>query len=167
MNEAPRRVVIALGNAYRGDDGAGLELLRRLRSDPPLGVELREAGGDPLALIDLWDGAALAVVLDSAVSGGTPGTLHRVEAAEGALAKDLGRCSTHGFGIGEAAELAGSLGRLPRRLVVYAIEGAAFGHGDGLSPVVEAGLDGALTRVRAEVATTAADEEEAVCTKRP
>ena len=53
--------------------------------------------------------------------------------------------STHGFGVADAIELARSLGRLPERLDVYAIEGADFGHGDELTPAV-AGAVAALAR---------------------
>jgi hydrogenase maturation protease len=47
------------------------------------------------------------------------------------------RCSTHALGVAEAIELARALGRLPARLEVYAIEGARFTAGAGLSPAVE------------------------------
>ncbi len=147
-----RGVVIALGNTERGDDGAGPALLARLPGVVPNGVALREAGGDPLALLDLWSDADWAIVLDGAVSGAPAGTLHRVEAAEGALAKDVGRFSTHGFGLREAVELGRTLGRLPLRLVVYAVEGACFDHGAPLSPAVAAALDDAAARVGREVA---------------
>ena len=39
------------------------------------------------------------------------------------------RSSTHAFGVGDAVELARALGRLPRRVVVYGVEGADFAAG--------------------------------------
>ena len=50
--------------------------------------------------------------------------------------------STHGFGLAEALELARALGQLPRRCIVYAIEGASFETGAPLSPEVAAAVDG-------------------------
>ena len=50
------------------------------------------------------------------------------------------RSSTHAFGVPEAIELARSLGRLPARVTVIAIEGADFSPGDGLSPRVAAAV---------------------------
>ena len=41
----------------------------------------------------------------------------------------------------EAVELARELDRLPRRLVVYGIEGESFEAGEGLSPAVETTVD--------------------------
>lgn len=70
----------------------------------------------------------------SSTSGAPPGTIHGRDA--GALSQ-LG--STPSFGVADAIELARVLGRLPARLDVYAIEGADFGHGEGLtSSVIEA-----------------------------
>ena len=62
-------LVIGLGNAARGDDAAGLIAARRLG-----GVEHE---GDPLALLDLWDGADCAVVIDAVSSGVEAGTAMR------------------------------------------------------------------------------------------
>lgn len=154
-------IVIALGNPDRGDDGAGPALLARLRAAPPVGAALVDAGGDPLALLDLWSGRPWAVVLDVAVSGAPAGTAHRIEAGAGALPKDLGRCSTHGFGIGEAVELARSLGRMPGRLIVHALEGARFDRGAGLSPAVRAALPAAEAALRREIAALAQAPAEA------
>jgi hypothetical protein len=58
--------------------------------------------------------------------------------------------STHGFGPAAAVELARALGLLPRRSVVYAIEGTSFEAGAPLSPPVAAAV--------AEVARRLCDE---------
>ncbi len=66
------------------------------------------------------------------------------------------RGSTHALGLGEAIELARALGRLPGRLLVYGVEGADFGTGEGLSPAVTAALgplaDELLRKARVEPA---------------
>ncbi|MEU3191804.1 peptidase M52, partial [Streptomyces sp. NPDC006992] len=48
------------------------------------------------------------------------------------------------------------LGRLPGRLVVYAVEGADASLGEGLTPAVAAALDPLVERVRAEITRAAA-----------
>jgi hypothetical protein len=43
--------------------------------------------------------------------------------------------------VADAVELSRALGRLPRSLDVYAIEGASFTAGDQLTPVVERAVE--------------------------
>jgi hydrogenase maturation protease len=130
-------ILIGVGNGWRGDDGAGLAVARRVRELEPAGVEVRELEGDATALVEAWSGAEHVVVVDAAQSGAAPGTIRRFDARAGALPVRSLRSSTHAFGVSDAVELARSLDRLPGRLEVYAIEGASFVAGDRLSPSVE------------------------------
>jgi hydrogenase maturation protease len=54
-----------------------------------------------------------------------------------------GSSSTHAVGVGEAIELARTLHRLPRRVILFGVEGHSFAAGSGLSAEVEA-ITGAL-----------------------
>jgi hydrogenase maturation protease len=137
VSVAPGDLVIGVGNPWRGDDGAGLAVTRRLRELSPAGVEVREIEGDATALMDVWAGADRVVVIDAAQSGAPPGTVRRFDAHAKALPARLLRSSTHAFGVPEAIELARALGRLPATVDVYAIEGASFATGDRLTPSVE------------------------------
>jgi hydrogenase maturation protease len=130
-------ILIGVGNGWRGDDGAGLAVARRVRELAPDGVEVREIEGDATALVDAWSGAEHVVVVDAAQSGAAPGTVRRFDAGSQPLPVRSLRSSTHAFGVSDAVELARSLDRLPGRLEVYAIEGASFVAGDRLSPSVE------------------------------
>jgi hydrogenase maturation protease len=106
---------------------------------------------EPSRLLDAWQDAETAIVVDAAASGADPGTLHRYEAtAEPAPARAL-RSSTHAFGLGQAIELARALGKLPSRVVVYAIEGQAFEAGNELSPAVAAAVEPTVAAVLAEL----------------
>jgi hydrogenase maturation protease len=119
-------VVIGVGNAWRGDDGAGLEVARRIAARPPEGVRVVVQQRDQICLFEVWDEADDAVIVDAASSGAPPGTIHRYDAGGGPLPARLSRSSTHAFGVVEAIELCRALGRLPRSLTVYAIEGESF-----------------------------------------
>jgi hydrogenase maturation protease len=133
--------VIGIGNPLRGDDAAGLLVARRVRELAGAEVDVRELEGEPSRLIDAWQGAATAVVADAARSGAVPGTVMRFDATEGPLPPFVSATSTHALGLGDAIELARALGRLPSRLIVYAIEGARFGAGDALTPAVAAAVE--------------------------
>jgi hydrogenase maturation protease len=130
-------IVIAVGNAWRGDDGAGLAVARRLRELAPAGIEVREVEGDAMALMDAWAPTDSVVVVDAAQSGASPGAVRHFDARAAPLPARLLRSSTHAFGVPDAIELARALGRLPAALDVYAIEGAAFAAGDRLTASVE------------------------------
>jgi hydrogenase maturation protease len=121
--------VIGLGNEWRSDDGVGIEVARRLGG--------RVLEGEPIALVDALDGEDEVTVVDAVSSGAPPGTLYVFQAGRLPLpARLFGASSTHALGLADAIELARSLGRLPRRVVVYGIEGESFDFGKGLSPAV-------------------------------
>ena len=138
-------LIIGVGNPDRSDDAAGLLVARRLRE---LGIDAQEHTGDPLALIDAWDEAGEAILIDTVVTGASPGTITKWDAADTPLLPDPFCCSTHGFGVAEAVEIARRLGRLPARLLIYGIEGASFEIGGALSVEVVA----AVERVAEEIA---------------
>jgi hydrogenase maturation protease len=154
-----RAVVIGVGNDYRGDDGAALAIVRRLEGSVPEGVTVRAFEQEPTRLIDAWDGADTAVVVDAAGSGAEPGTLHRFDASATPIPASVFRSSTHAFGVGEAIELARALGRLPRRVVVYGVEGGSFAAGEELSPAVAEAVEPAAAAVLEELARLTREEE--------
>jgi hydrogenase maturation protease len=148
--------VIGVGNRWRSDDAAGLEVVARLRGALPDEIELLEREGEPTSLIDAWRGADAAWVVDAVSSGAQPGTLHRLDAAERELPAEIFRTSTHHFGLAEAVELGRVVGALPPRLVVFGIEAARLEVGDSLTVEVAAAVDRAAEAVRGEVLASAA-----------
>src|SRR5262245_5852827 len=71
--------LIGIGNRFRRDDAAGLEVVRRLRLAHPPGVILIEQEGEPASLIEAWSSADEALVVDGISSGSAPGRLHRFD----------------------------------------------------------------------------------------
>jgi len=133
-----RRLFIGIGNPLRGDDAAGLLAARALRGREPRGIEVLELEGEPVDLIETWEGTDAVVVADAVSSGGEPGELHRIDAGEGPLPATLAGASTHAMGLAEAVELARALERLPARLLVFGIEAASFETGAEPSAAVRA-----------------------------
>jgi hydrogenase maturation protease len=144
-------LVIGLGNAYRSDDGAGLAVARRLRATAPPGIDVEVLEGEPLALLDMWEGAAEAYVVDAVVSDAESGTVHRFDAIAEPPPAAFRNRGTHTFSVAEVVELARALGNLPGRLVVYGIEGEVFGAGTGLSEPVEAAVVVVEDRLRRDL----------------
>jgi hydrogenase maturation protease len=131
-------VVIGVGNTDRGDDGAGPAVASQVElaaTTPPATVIRRS---DPTALVDDWAGADTAYLVDARRPGGRPGTVRRVEVGDAPIGPRATGYSSHGFGVADAIELARALGRLPRRLIVFIVEGQDFRIGAGLSGPVTA-----------------------------
>ncbi|MEU6411689.1 hydrogenase maturation protease [Microbispora sp. NPDC046933] len=110
---------------------------RLLRGTLPPSVAVVESSGDPAALVEVWSGAALAIVVDAVSSGAPPGTVHRPVRS---LPRAAWRCAgSHSLGLADAVELGLALGRLPGELVVAGIEGGDFTPGAPMTrPVLAA-----------------------------
>ena len=143
--------LIGVGNRFRSDDGAGIEVARRLRETHPPGCRILEEEGEPTSLIEAWALVKEALVVDAVASGAPPGTLHRFDATHGPLPTEMFKGSTHSLGVADAVELARELDRLPPRLAVYGIEGESFETGEGLSPAVEATVNALVAELHAEL----------------
>lgn len=141
-------LVLGFGNAWRGDDAAGLEVARMLRCSAPDGTRIEEYEGEPSGLIDAWEADDEVVLVDAVSSGASPGTVYRLDPLEKPLPAELFRHSTHHLGLAEAVEMARVLDRLPARLALYGIEGRSFHTGEPLCPQVRR----AVERVAAELA---------------
>jgi hydrogenase maturation protease len=142
-------VVIGVGNEFRHDDGFGPAVVEALRRRDLPGVRFAVTDGEPGHLLDLWAGTDLAVVVDAALAAPPcPGRIHRLTHVSGGAA---GPGSSHGLGLGDAVELGAVLGRLPGRLVVYAVEPADLSLGPGLSPAVRQAVEAVTEAVAAEV----------------
>lgn len=129
------RLVIGIGNPGRGDDAAGLEVARRLRTVPA-----RERLGAGFDMIDEWEGADDVILVDAARSGAPAGTIHRFDATRVRLPATVFATSTHSMGVAQVVEVARALGLLPPRLWVYGIEATDFALGAGISAAVAASV---------------------------
>jgi hydrogenase maturation protease len=126
-----------------------MEVADRLRAD---GLRAVGREGEPSSLLDAWDGEEHVILVDAVSSGEEPGTIHWLDAREGPLPAGLFGVSTHHLSVADAIELGRSLGRLPERLEVYGIEGAAFDAGRGLTPAVAAAVDAVASELRRRLA---------------
>jgi hydrogenase maturation protease len=144
-------LVIGIGNAYRGDDGVGLVAARRLKDEGLTAFRVLEHHGGGTDLMDSWEGADAVILLDAVQSGAPPGTLHRWDAILQRLPVMAFRGSSHAFSLAEAVEMARVLGRLPKHLVVYGVEGRDFKAGTGLSSEVQGAVGHLVERVLREV----------------
>jgi hydrogenase maturation protease len=144
--------VIGVGNAWRGDDAAGLLVARHLKADHLPQVQISECLGTVSAVQEAWQDAAGVIVVDAVVSGGLPGTIHRFNGHGDGMPVQLSRSpSSHGWGVAEALALGRLFRELPPVLIIYGIEGKNFDPGPKLSPEVAAAIPEAADRIRREI----------------
>ncbi|MFJ9846415.1 hydrogenase maturation protease [Kitasatospora sp. NPDC101155] len=142
-------LVAGVGNIFLGDDGFGVETVRRLSTHPlPEGVEVVDVGvrGVDLAY-RLLDGYRTAVLVDVTCRGGAPGTVHLIEAAAEPL--EVPVLDGHRMGPDAvlallAALAAGTGGEPPGRVLVVGCEPASLEEGIGLSEPVAAAVEAAV-----------------------
>jgi len=150
----PPVLVVGIGNPDRGDDGVGPLVVRQVAEHLPpdliCHVGIIERTGDALALIDDWAGRDAVVLVDAAAPVSV--RVHRIDLLEDRLPDDMSLSSTHAFGVAAAVGLARTLGLLPRRVIVYAVEGEQFVPGAPVSEAVAAAVAGVATLVAEEVA---------------
>ncbi len=118
-----KRVLIAgVGNIFLGDDGFGVEVVKRLAGcELPEGVEVKDFGirGMDLAYA-LQDDYELVVLVDATPRGERPGTVYLIEPE----IEDDGEVSldTHGMDPVKVIKLSRVLGARPTRTLVVGCE---------------------------------------------
>ncbi|MCS6830892.1 MAG: hydrogenase maturation protease [Armatimonadota bacterium] len=149
--EKQRTLLIGVGNPYRQDDGAGVEVVHRLRRLLSEGIDYVECTGDLATLMEIWRGYELVIVADAMRSGCSPGGVVRIDASRQPLPADMRFFSTHAIGLNETLALAHALNRLPPKLVIYGIEGKYFGEGEGLSTEVAKAVEDVVRYILKEL----------------
>ncbi|MCB1292838.1 MAG: hydrogenase maturation protease, partial [Mycobacterium sp.] len=81
---APVVTVIAIGNPYRRDDGAGAAVLAGLAEQfaGDARVRLVELDGESVRLVQAWEGSGVVWLVDAVRSGRLPGSVHEVDATQ-------------------------------------------------------------------------------------
>lgn len=132
-----RRIhIIGVGNPDRGDDGVGPAVVRQLRAQALTGMRVSELSGEATELLQAWQGADEAIVIDAVAADYPAGTILRFDVSARPIPLPFPSASTHGLGVAEAIELARALGSLPPQLIIIGIVGQDYTLGAGLSPEV-------------------------------
>ncbi len=132
-----QRLLVGLGS-HHGDDQVGWLLVEALGKHTSFPVRLAAVPAD---LIHWLDGVDELFLCDACQGTKSIGSLHRWEyraesqPLEGTLknVEVLRSTSSHHLSLAAVLELAQSLGLLPERVVIWAIEGRCFGAGQMVS----------------------------------
>lgn len=150
MHRMSRRcLLLALGNDILKDDGAGLAAARLLRDEFQKSVDIVEAPGAGLALLELLEGYDRALLLDAIFTGyAPPGTV--LEFSRDDFLQKAAAPSAHYVGLPEVLRQAERLGIVfPQELRILALEVASpFESHAGMSPATRGALPGYVDRAR-------------------
>jgi hydrogenase maturation protease len=155
MKEA-KILVAGIGNIFLGDDGFGVEVVKRLlQRQFPESVRVMDYGirGFDLAFA-LQDDYDVTILVDATSRGGEPGTLYTIEPDLSDL-EDIeareGVIETHGMNPMNVLRMVKAMGSQFHRILLVGCEPATFGpegQGEmGLSEPVEAAVDSAVELV--------------------
>ncbi|MEP6993988.1 MAG: hydrogenase maturation protease [Acidobacteriota bacterium] len=146
-----RVLVAGFGNLLLGDDGFGVEVVRRLSGETvPSGVEILEVGTGGMELVyGLMSGFHKLIVVDAVRRGHAPGTLcvfHPSEADLSFVSEES--VDPHFAEPTRAMKMARRLGYLPKDVTVVGCEPGSCELDLALSPPVRAAVEQALGVVR-------------------
>jgi hydrogenase maturation protease len=134
----PYTIVIGIGNDFRRDDGVGVAVAHKVAEHDLPGVRVVSGVSEPAALLEVWDGAARAVVVDAVTGANTaPGRIRRWTAPD---LETTTVVSSHALGLAQTYALGQALARVPDELVVFTVDVADTNHGIGLTAAVAAAV---------------------------
>ena len=119
-----RTIVAGFGNVLRGDDGFGVEVVRRLEEEgsAPDGTVCLEIGTGGLALAQqLLTPCDRLVIVDAMTRGGTPGSTYLLRVETVGVPRSV---DPHMAVPARVLELARALGALPREVYLVGCEPA-------------------------------------------
>jgi hydrogenase maturation protease len=142
--------VVGIGNALAGDDGVGSAIAAALAErELPAGAAVRQAAGDPLAVVEELAAGRAVLLLDACRFGGAPGATTWLRLDDPVWPLHAAPLSLHGLDLPAAFRLARALGLPLERAWLMGVEPAAGAlEGQGLSPALSAALPGLVEDAR-------------------
>jgi hydrogenase maturation protease len=155
-----RILVLGLGNPLLGDDTVGLKVAARVRerlSGAP-GVEVEEEAAGGLRLMERMTGYDRVVLVDAAVTGGTPGEIRRLAPDDLPTRRTA---AAHGIDLSQALALGRQLGYpMPSEVRIVAVEAVSvLEFRDEMTPAVAAAVEPAVEAVLEELAAASATKD--------
>jgi len=155
--------VIGLGNVLMGDDGVGVEVIRRLAEEgAPSGVRLIEGGTAIHEAIFDAEGAEKIIIVDSVHGGSEPGAIYRFTLDEIDHGSTPLAISLHDFSALPTIAMHRLAGRGAGDVVVIGVEPEKVEWGLGLSETIRSRLPKIIEAVKREISQVcpASSEEE-------
>jgi hydrogenase maturation protease len=149
--DPPAALVLGFGNILLGDDGAGVQLVERLRAElSESACQFVDGGTMSFSLLSHVEMANALLVIDAAELGKSPGhtELFENEAMDRFL-RSSRRRTVHEVGLVDLLDMARLRDCLPHRRALLCIQPAVIDWSEALSPLVETAMANAAVQARA------------------
>ena len=143
-------LILGIGNILMGDEGVGVEVVRRLESlSLPEGVACLDGGTGSFVLLEPMQAAARVILIDATADGAPPGTITRLEPR---FSRDYPNALTaHDIGLKDLLDAFHLLGD-PPPVTLYAVTVAPpLEVGLGLTPAVASAVPEVARLILAEL----------------
>jgi len=143
-------LVLGLGNVLLSDDGAGVQLVERLRSElGPDAAEFVDGGTLSFSLLSYVESTDSMLVIDAADLHGAPGTVRLFEGASmDEFLKSARRRTVHEVGLIDLLDMARLQGCLPSRRALLCIQPGLIDWCETLSAAVADAMAEAARQAR-------------------
>jgi len=140
-------LVLGIGNILLGDEGVGVQAVRRLAASPTAAAdaEFLDGGTLGLTLVGPIAAARCLVVIDAAEFGAPPGSMRLFcgKAMDDFL--HAGKRTAHDIGFADALDATRLSGELPAQRAFIGVQPAQVAWSETLSPPVAQALDAVCT----------------------
>jgi hydrogenase maturation protease len=153
MTMPPTTLVLGIGNTLLSDEGAGIEVIRRLAdaADIP-GAIFLDGGTLSFTLAGVIADHRRLIVVDAAAMGKTPGSVGVFEGEDMDRRLSGKGKSVHEVSLKDLMDMARLTDSVPSPRALVGIEPAEVDWGDGLTPAVAAAVPEAMAAVRQLIA---------------
>jgi hydrogenase maturation protease len=148
--DPPLVLILGFGNTLLGDDGAGVQLVERLRAElPDSAYDFVDGGTMSFSLLSHVEAVNSLLVIDAAELGEPAGTVQLFENdAMDRFLQGNRRRTVHEVGLVDLLDMARLRGCLPERRALLCIQPAFIDWSEALSPPVQSALTAASIQAR-------------------
>ena len=148
---APSILILGIGNPLLGDDGFGVEVVRRLRNRAdPSAVEILDGGACGVYLLPHLEGRSHILVVDAIDFGGSPGRMIRLDCTQVPALLSL-KLSEHQVTFHEVLALMELLNIKPKEFLFIGVQPKDSRWGAPLSPEVAASVAPVMEEIGGQI----------------
>jgi len=150
--QEPKTLVLGIGNTVMSDDGVGVKVVQRLKSEYrfPDHVEIVDGGTLGLDLLPMLEQIDNLIVVDAVETGKEPGFCIRLTGEELPIALET-KVSPHQMGLKDLLAVARLIGHYPRTMVLIGVQPGSIEMDTELTPEIEAKVDVLIGNVLKEL----------------
>lgn len=154
-----RILVLGVGNSILKDEGFGVHVIEHMIENRaalgiPANVELMDGATLGLDLLYVLEGRDRVIMIDIVNAGAEPGAMFKFTPQSIKTAVEINKVSMHQVTLFDVLTMAERTDRMPREVVIIAVQPGEVNWGEELTPEVEAQIPKAVELVLEEISKT-------------